>query len=241
MEHSIYISGIKKFLKTQKITYGELAQQMKMTESGVKKMLTAKDISFRRILQICEILDILPGQLFSFSEKSAIKEVELTREQEETLLKNPQLLAAYWCLTIEKKSLLEIERTQKLSPPELKKSLRRLVTIGLLKERKGNFTATHTGKFKWSDDSRLAQYLNREWSHLILKKSLDSKSRTPKLHRLSTLRLTNESFEQLKEKLTKLFTETAQESEREEVTAHSQNLSPVTLLAAVVCSGIYSE
>ncbi len=75
MEHSQYLNAIKKALKARGLSYADLARKLKMTESGIKKMLNAKDISFRRILQICDALDILPGQLFSLSEKTFISKL----------------------------------------------------------------------------------------------------------------------------------------------------------------------
>ncbi|MNJ92629.1 hypothetical protein D3C87_103030 [compost metagenome] len=237
MEHSQYLNAIKKALKARAVTYVDLATQMKMTESGVKKMLNAKDISFRRVLQICEALDILPGQLFSMSEKTFISEVKLTPVQEEALLKNRNLLAVYWRLAIEGHDVSEIEKLQNLNKAELKKLLDRLVSLELLSLKRGTYKSRHSGKFKWSDNSKLAKTLNKEWSELTLQRSLDEKSRG--MHRLVAMKLTTESYANMILKITEVLDEAVRESEREELTTGKQRLHNSMTLVATVPQGVF--
>lgn len=238
MEHSTYLSGIKKALKARDINYLHLGEKLKMTESGVKKMLNAKDISFRRVLQICEVLDVLPGQLFSASEESAIPTLRLSEKQEEALITNRYLLMIYWRFTIEKLSPEEIAKIHGVSDSELKKSLQKLVTLELIGQRKGKFTLKHQGKFRWPDDSRLVKILNEEWSQLTLKKALQA--RNARNHRLVAMKLSNEAYENLLSRLSAVFDEAAQISEREGLVTSHQKLQDVTALFAVVNEGVLS-
>jgi transcriptional regulator with XRE-family HTH domain len=48
MEHITYLKSLKTLLKSKGVTYTELAEHLGMSESGVKKMLNSKDLSFRR-------------------------------------------------------------------------------------------------------------------------------------------------------------------------------------------------
>ncbi|NUN06238.1 MAG: helix-turn-helix transcriptional regulator [Bdellovibrio sp.] len=236
MEHSLYLNAIKKALKSRGLSYAELAKDLRMTESGVKKMLTAKDISFRRILQICEVLDILPGQLFSSSEKSRIKEVELSNTQQEALIKNRTLLAVYWRFVVEKYSLDEISKMQNLTKAEAKKLMDRLVTLDLLVQSRGQYRARHSGKFKWSDSSKLAKHLNQEWSELTLQRSLKNSAAT---HRLVGMKLSNPSYQRCIEKIQNALDEAVQESEREELTLAKSELHHYSLLLAGVPQGVF--
>ncbi|WP_168196358.1 helix-turn-helix transcriptional regulator [Bdellovibrio sp. NC01] len=236
MEHSIYLAGLKKALKAKDVNYAELASELKMTESGVKKMLNAKDISFRRVLQICEVLNILPGQLFSLSEKSAIAEITLTNAQQDALLKNRSLLAVYWRLAIEHHELSEIETLQKISKAELKKLLDRLVSLDLLSYSKGRYKSRHPEKFKWADDSRLAIQLNREWSELTLQRSLQKDSKN--LHRLIAVKLSDDTYNEFKKRISNLIDETIQESQREELTQPKNTLKTATILLATTPKGV---
>lgn len=239
MEHSLYLSAIKKALKTRGVHYADLATHLKMSESGVKKMLNAKDISFRRVLQICEALDILPGQLFSLSEKTLISEVVLSPQQEEALLKNRPLLAVYWRLVIERCDLKDIEKLQRLNKTELKKLLDKLVSLDLLKHRKGEYRPSHVGKFKWSDQSKLAKTLNEEWSELTLERSLQTKVLATSLHRLVSMKLSQDSYLSLLKKFSKALDEAVQDSESEELTLPKEQLQNFTALVAAVQKGVF--
>lgn len=240
MEHGMYLSGIKKALRSRAITYGELAQRLRMTESGVKKMLNAKDISFRRVLQICDVLDVLPGQLFSLSEKTAVSIWKLSGEQEDALLHDRKLLAVYWRFAVEKQPPEEIAQLQGFTPIEARKLLQRLVSLGLIGQRRGNFFVKQRGKFRWPDDSRLAQTLNREWSRLVLDRALSKKTPNESKHRLATWRLSEASAQELWRKLDLLAEEMAQVSEREEFTLPANALSDYMLLLAAVPGSVLS-
>lgn len=241
MEHSVYLEGIKRALRSQGVTYSDLAKELRMTESGVKKMLNAKDISFRRVLQICDVLNILPGQLFTLSEKSSIEEVHLTDRQQEALLKNRNMLAVYWRLAIEHCSIEETESLQKLSKVEIKKHLDKLVSLDLLSVRKGIYKAKHVGKFKWPDDSKIAKALNKEWSKLILQRTLANKKMPETLHRLIAMKLSATSYQEFLKRLSNLVDETVQESEREELTLAQNQLLNITTLLAISPTGVFDS
>lgn len=236
MEHSLYLDGMKRALKARGVNYAELATRLKMTESGVKKMLNAKDISFRRVLQICSLLDILPGQLFSLSESAGIREVALTAKQEDALIKDRTLLAVYWRFVVERRSSGEIESLERLTTATLKKSLQRLAALGLVSESRGQFKAPPLGKFRWSDDSKLAQLLNAEWSQLTLKRAL--KRDEGAFHRLVTLKATRETYDGLIRGISEALDEAVRASERDEVSAAPERLLGFTALAATVPKGV---
>lgn len=238
MEHAVYLQGIKKALKARGTTYAELGAHLKMTESGVKKMLNAKDISFRRVLQICEALQVLPGQLFSLSEKTSIPVLHLTDKQQEALMKERSLLAVYWRLTIEKKEVEDIGRLQKMSPAELKKVLQRLVSLDLIDHKRNRYLAKHTGKFRWPDDTKLARMLNQEWSLLTLKRALQIQDREQRAHRFVALRLSEKSSRALRAQMAQVLDEAVQISEREELTISRRELQDWTVLVALARGGV---
>lgn len=238
MEHSVYLNGLKVALKARDITYFDLAESLKMSESGVKKMLNAKDISFRRVLQICEVLDVLPGQIFSLSEKSSIPILQLTIAQEEALISNRQLLMVYWRFSIEKLSLEEILKILKINEFELKKLFQKLVSLELITQKRGRFLPKRQGKFRWPEDSKLARLLNQEWSQHVLKKAL--KKENKKAHRFIAMKLSEESYQEFQSRLSILFDEFVQISEREELTSINHNLKDVTAIFATIGEGVFN-
>lgn len=239
MEHSIYLSGIKKALRAREINYAELAEHLRMTESGVKKMLNGKDISFRRVLQICDVLNVLPGQLFSASEEAIVPVLQLSDKQEDALINDRRLLMVYWLFTIEKLAPAEICKRQGISDADLIKSLRRLLRLELVMEKRGIFSPKHNGKFRWPDDSKLVKMLNQEWSQLTLNKALKAKNR--QCHRLIAMKLSKVSYENLLGRLAEVFEETARFSEREGLKSSKQELHDVTALFAAVDQGVFTD
>ncbi len=237
MEHITYLKSLKTILKSKGVTYTELADHLNMSESGIKKMLNAKDLSFRRFFQICEMLNVLPGQVLAAAEQKSIPTQNLTNQQQELLLGNRTLLAVYWRITVEGLSPEETAKAQHLSATELQKSLKKLVSADLLIERDGHYFPKQAGKFRWPDDSKIARHLNREWSELTLHRSLNPKERAEKSHRLMAIRLTEKSYENLLVKLNELLDETVRISEREELTVAKVDLKNLSILTAIVSKG----
>ena len=240
MEHQFYLQGIKQCLRAKGITYSELAREMKMTESGVKKMLNAKDISFRRVLKICEVLKVLPGQLFTLSEKTFVPEVRLSPKQEEALLKDRSLLHVYWMLAVEKRQPDDIAIRLGIALPKLKVLLQRLVGLDLASQRKGNYRAIPEGKFRWSDNSKLAKTLNREWSESTLQRALSGKE-SDALHRLVAIQVSQTTYENLNRKLSETLDEAVRISEREELSVSSLQMKNITALLAVIPKGVLEK
>lgn len=241
MEHSIYVESLKKALKARGLTYEDLAKSLNMTESGVKKMLNAKDISFQRIIQICKVLDVLPGQIFSVSEKSSLPILCLSEKQQDALIHDRKLLAIYWLLTIEKKSFDHIVEYLKTTPVDLKTKMQKLVTLELIEQRRNRFFAKHQGKFRWPDDSKLARLLNQEWSQQTVKKALSPKTSKTSFHRFAALKFSEESYAKFLHKFYEIFDEMALQSEREEITSSQKKLSDFTFVVASSTGGAFES
>lgn len=240
MEQQRYLEGLKRALKQHGMTYLELAARLGMSESGVKKMLNAKDLSFGRVLQICEVLSIKPGQLFSAAEEGGVQVVRLTKRQEDALLSSRRLLLVYWRLTVERMTVEQISRAHSIEPKELDRLLRRLVALDLLVERKGKVTSQLNGRFRWSEDSRLVQSLNSEWSDLTLKRALRS-STSSRQHRLIALKLSRASYERLLDELSDLFHRAVQLAERDAARVRPRDLNDMTAVFAVSGKGVFDS
>jgi transcriptional regulator with XRE-family HTH domain len=239
MEHALYLRALKRALRARGLTYAELAARLGMSESGVKKMLNAKDMSFRRVVQICGALEILPGQLFTLSEHAVIAEVTLTDEQEEALIKNVLLLAVYWRLAVERREPSEIASLHRLDGAQLKRLLDRLVRLQLVSVRRGHYRPRHPGKFRWADDSRLARFLNRSWSKLTLERAL--KKRDGGLHRLVAMQIAPEAYQELLRDLSAALDRAVQSSARDELVRARRELHGFSALVAVVPASVCDD
>ncbi len=80
---------LKGVLKARKVRYGRLASEMGISESGVKKMLNGKDLSYNKICKVLGAAGIGVSDFFKSIEEAAPPEKVLTPKQQEYFLKNP--------------------------------------------------------------------------------------------------------------------------------------------------------
>ncbi len=228
------MNAVKIALKSRGYTYQDLALELKMTESGVKKLFQAKDISLSRLIDIAEVIKIPVANLVRLAQSDEIEEVILSPKQEDVLLKNPILFRIYWRLIIENQTLQEVQKKEKLSLKDLNTLLIKLERLELLKVGKDKQVRLgRKGLFRWSGEGALVKKLNKEWSELVLERSLRTKKSNLSLHRLSALFLSQNSILELKQELSRIVDDFARRSEREKILLKKESLLPLGLLLAM--------
>ncbi len=233
MTQDLIIETLKRILKAKKINYKILAYEMGMSESGVKKLLSSKDISLGRLQRITEILGISLVDIFKLVEEEEIKNVTLTTKQENFLFENTIILRIFWYIGFEEKSLDEIKRLEKITKEQLDRYLMKLENIDLIKINNGKIAFVNKGLYRWVGDGKLLKKLNKEWSENTLQKVLRDKGNAENLHRLSYLKLTEESRQKFFERLNELTDEFARKSQREKIEKSAQVLKSLSLLFAI--------
>lgn len=238
MAKNSVVETLKKVLKVKKITYKMLADELAMSESGVKKLLTSKDISLTRVEQITRLIGLSLADLFQIADEAEVKNVRLSPKQENALFENNLLFRIYWFLAVEEKTLDAIKKSEKISNDQLQKNLFKLENLDLIKIGKGQrVVSVHKGLFRWASDGPFVKKLNNEWSENTLKKVLASKNTTDNLHRLSYLRLSEKSKTAFYERLNELVNEFARLSQREKTRYADRDLISVSSLIAIANSG----
>lgn len=238
MTNNNVVTTLKKVLKVKKITYKTLADELAMSESGVKKLLTGKDISLTRVEQIARLLGLSLADLFQLADEAEVKNVRLSPKQESALFENNLLFRIYWFLAVEEKPLDVIKKLEKISTDQLQKNLFKLENLDLIKIGKNQrIVSVHKGLFRWASDGPLVKKLNHEWSENTLKKVLNQKNNNDSLHRLSYLRLSEKSKNQFYDRLNELVNEFARLSQREKNRFADRDLTPISSLIAVANSG----
>lgn len=79
---------LKKALKSRGVKYKELAQRMKLSESGVKKLLNGNDLSFNKICSILDTVGISTLDFLKVIGDNKPTKVRLTEKQEKFFLRN---------------------------------------------------------------------------------------------------------------------------------------------------------
>jgi len=233
---------IKKSLKNRRVTYLELASELGMSESGIKKLLTAKDISLQRLNQICNFLEIPLSEVVRSIERRQIREVALTHDQENTLVQEPLLFRIYWRMSVEGQSLAQIKNGEGIENTLLEKSIQKLTKIGLVIVQKDkSVKPLHHGPVRWIGQGPLLQHLNQEWSRLALNRALDHKGQKGHFHHLMSIRLSEEEYSQVLRDLNKFVEDLVHRSEKEALQVSKEKQISRILLMAVNPNGFLGD
>lgn len=159
---------LKLELKRQKLTYRELAKRLGLSESGVKKILTASDGSFQRLAEICEALGLPMRDLLSGHDEGML-ELAYSEAQQEFLLAQPQAFRLYWALVYERRPLAEAEKIAMLAGPQSFALLRRLDQLQLLELLPGGrVRVPAVRQVRWVGGGPLVKKVYREWTRAFL-------------------------------------------------------------------------
>lgn len=236
MNHQIILETLKRTLKNKKTSYNTLANEIGMSESGLKKLLNAKDISLNRLTQITNVIGVSLSDLMDLAYEEEVKSVELSKNQESALLADNTLLRVFWRMSVENKSEEETIKTEKITRKKLTSCILKLENLDLIKSTKsGKIISIHGGMYRWTNKGRLVKKLNYDWSERTLNKTL--KNLEQSFHQLSFLQLSHESKKQLFEKLQDLSDEFARVSRRDKMKWANKDLSPISLLLAATPTG----
>jgi transcriptional regulator with XRE-family HTH domain len=168
--YEIATESLKRALKKQGITYRELARRLGLSESGVKKILSARDGSFGRVARISDELGLSMGELLSGQDEGML-ELSYTAAQQSYLVKEPRALRLYWALVYERKSLEEAQKIAGLAPKDRFATLRRLDQLQLLELLPGDrVRVPAVRQVRWVGGGPLVDKLYREWSAEFLRK-----------------------------------------------------------------------
>jgi DNA-binding Xre family transcriptional regulator len=143
------VTALKKELKTAQMTYADLAQQLGMAESSVKRMLAKGDMPLSRIDAICRALALDFADLARRVAESQPLLKELTQEQEKAVVADKRLLLMAICV-LSQWTLEQVTGTYRLSEAEGIKYLAQLDRIGIIELRPLNRYRLKLAKtFRW--------------------------------------------------------------------------------------------
>ena len=152
------VAALKKELKTAQMTYADLAQQLGMAESSVKRMLAKGDMPLSRIDAICRALALDFADLARHVADNQPLLRELTPEQERAVVADKKLLLMAICV-LSQWTLEQVTTTYRLTEAEGIQYLAQLDRIGIIELRPVNRYRLKLAKtFRWRPHGAVMNY-----------------------------------------------------------------------------------
>jgi DNA-binding Xre family transcriptional regulator len=155
------VDELKRHLRRQGVTYAQLAADLGISESSVKKMFSRHNFTAKRLEQICNRVGLELSDLVELMNERREYLTELTPAQEDALLANPKLLLLTYLL-INGWKLPEITAQFQMDPAEIDRLLIHLHRAKLIELLPFNRYRLLTARnFTWRKDGPV-QRLFRE-------------------------------------------------------------------------------
>lgn len=157
------IDVIKEELKTAGITYAALAARLELAESSVKRIFASGgDMPMSRVDDICRVLGIDFAELSRKVAERTPLLMELSREQEKTVVADRKLLVVAICV-LSHMPAEEILATYQFTEAELVSCLARLDRLGILALRAGNrYRSLLAPGFRWRPHGPVMDFFRSE-------------------------------------------------------------------------------
>ncbi len=225
------VTAIKRILKRKNVTYAELAQKC-MSESGLKKTLTADDGSVGRLESICQALGLSLVDLVQFAHSDgAPREVTLPAQVQQYLVDNHDCFRVFWTLVYDECPPANAARLLGMKEAEFWQHARQLDRLGLVTVGAENrITLPQRDHLIWVNGGPLLEWLREHWTRALLDEVV-ADSANPDSHiSLRFLRLTKTSRDELLEAVKDLNREFGARSLRERLVNADDDLLPVRMM-----------
>ncbi len=191
-EYQTAIENLKDLLKARKITYRDLAEGLGLSESGVKKILSSKDASFQRLVQICKYVGISLNELL---EDQRSVPVDFNEKQQSEFLKEPLLFQVFWMLVYERRSVEGIKKSLRLSKADAFRLFRKLDVLGLIEllpDERLNVPAIRA--IHWAGDGEFYKKIYRDWAKNLISDVAKPRSPEDELFLIRYLQMTKKTY-----------------------------------------------
>lgn len=136
MNYELISGPLRNILKTRNFTYKDVAAKLEMSESGVKKMLTASDIGYNKLSALLNLLELSLEDITPLGSKRLKR---LTQDQEQFLLRNPKHFNFFIQLHHFGMKIEAVKKNNsKISKEKISKILEDLVRINIISIVNGN-------------------------------------------------------------------------------------------------------
>ncbi len=167
----VLIKTLKQALKSQRLTYAEVARRLGMSEANVKRMFASKRFSLERLEQICQLMQMELSDLFQLYEESRQQITQLTETQERELISDTKLLLVAVCVR-NRLSFDEIIAHYQISKPECIHSLAKLDKLKIIDLLPNNRIKLRIDEdFRWLPHGPIERFFEKQIQAQFLKSS----------------------------------------------------------------------
>ena len=206
------ISTLKKQLKSQGMTYRDVARALKLSEPSVKRLFASGRFTVERLVQVSNLLGFTLAELSREALASRMRLSTLTEKQEREVVSDPKLLVIAVC-ALNHWTMDEIVELYKVSVPECIKYLLQLDKLRIIDLLPGNRIRLNVARdFDWLPSGPIRQYFRSNGLNDFLKSDF---SRTDEAMTFVHGMFTDQALAQITDELRRLrqkFAELHEES-----------------------------
>ena len=157
-EQAQLVETIKRQLKSQGLTYRDVAGRLKLSEPSVKRLFSSQRLTVDRLAQISAMLGYTMAELLNASAGTAAKVRTLTEAQEAQLVADMSLLLVAVC-AFNHWSAQDIVAAYRLSKPDCLKHLLALDRMGVIELLPGDRIRLRVARdFDWLPDGPIQRF-----------------------------------------------------------------------------------
>jgi DNA-binding Lrp family transcriptional regulator len=155
------IDALKHELKAADLTYADLAERIKLSESSVKRMFSQREMTLSRVDEICRALKIDFAELARSVADAQVLVQELSHDQEKALVNSKHtLLVGICCLS--QWTFEQITSNYNISAPECIKALTQLDRLGIIELKPLNRYRLKLAKtFRWRPEGPIMKFFRQ--------------------------------------------------------------------------------
>ncbi len=155
------ITTLKAELRRAGITYAQLAVELGMAESSIKRIFAKGDMPLSRIDEVLAVLKMDFAELARLVAQASPAQQEMTLEQERAVVRDPKLLLTAIC-ALSQWTLEQIVEVYAISKPQAVACLLALDKLGFLELRANNRYRLKIDKtFRWRPDGPVMQFFRQ--------------------------------------------------------------------------------
>lgn len=155
------VDALKASLKARGVTYAALGRRLSLSEGSIKRLFSTESISLRRLMQICDALEIDLYDVAKIARTQASTGTRLSLTQEGALAADRRLFVVFHLL-LNEWAIDEIVDRYDIARPEVLRLMRRLQELRLIELKRSNQVRMLTsGAIEWRSDGPVRRAYQR--------------------------------------------------------------------------------